>query len=108
MFNIQLLFIATLPPKIKLCNCLKKENCPMRGACFTENILYYNRISRISCDNETYKSKLYKGICKTTFKKRYTNHKKSFNVEKNKNDTKLSTEYWKLPNNKLHPGYPGA
>ena len=46
---------------------------------------------------------LYKGICETTFKKRYANHKKSFNVEKNKNDTKLSTEYWKLANNKLHP-----
>ena len=72
----------------------------MRGACLTENILYY---ARISCDDETYKPKLYKGICETTFKKRYANHKKSFNVEKNKNDTKLSTEYWKLANNKLHP-----
>ena len=47
--------------------------------------------------------KLYKGICKSTFKKRYANHKKSFNAENNKNDTKLSTEYWKLANNKLHP-----
>ena len=83
----------TPPPKTKLCNCL-------RGACLTENVLYY---ARISCDDETYKPKLYKGICETTFKKRYANHKKSFNVEKNKNDTKLSTEYWKLANNKLHP-----
>ena len=91
---------TTSPPKTKLCNCLKKENCPMRGACLTENILYY---ARISCDDETYKPKLYKGICETTFKKRYANHKKSFNVEKNKNDTKLSTEYWKLANKKLHP-----
>ena len=41
----------TLPPKTKLCNCLKKENCPMRGACLTENVLYY---ARISCDDETY------------------------------------------------------
>ena len=77
----------------------------MRGACLTENILYY---ARISCDDETYKPKLYKGICETTFKKRYANHKKSFNVEKNKNDTKLSTEYWKLANNKLTHGYPRA
>ena len=46
---------------------------------------------------------MYKGICETTFKKRYANHKKPFNVEKNKNDTKLSTEYWRLANNKLHP-----
>ena len=71
----------------------------MRGVYLTENILYY---ARISCDDETYKPKFYKGICESTFKKRYANHKKSFNVEKNKNDTKLPTEYWKLPNNKLH------
>ena len=71
----------------------------MRGACLTENVLYY---ARISCDDETYKPKLYKGICETTFKKRYANHKKSFNSEKNKNDTKLSTEYWKLANKELH------
>ena len=44
-----------LPPKTNLCNCLKKENCPMIGACLTENILYY---ARISCDDETYKPKL--------------------------------------------------
>ena len=51
---------------------LKKENCPMRGACLTENILYY---ARIICDVETYKPKLYKGICETAFKKCYANHK---------------------------------
>ena len=50
----------------------------MREACLTEDILYY---ARINCDDETYRPKLYKGICETTFKKRYANHKKSFNVE---------------------------
>ena len=30
---------------------------------FTENVLYN---TRISCDDETYKPKLYKGICETT------------------------------------------
>ena len=69
---------------------LRKKNCPMREACLTEDILYY---ARINCDDETYRPKLYKGICETTFKKRYANHKKSFNVEQNKNDTELSTEY---------------
>ena len=42
---------TTPPPKTKLCNCLKKEKCPLRGACLTENLLYY---ARISCDNQTY------------------------------------------------------
>ena len=35
----------TPPPKTKLCNSLKKENYPMRGASLTENILWYARIS---------------------------------------------------------------
>ena len=35
--------------------------------------------------------------------KNYANHKKSFHAEKSKNDTRLSTEYWKLANKKLHP-----
>ena len=61
----------------------------MRGACLTENILY---CARISCDDEKYKPKLYKGIRETTFKKPYANHKKSFNVEKNKKDIKFSTK----------------
>ena len=58
----------TPPPKTKLCNCLKKENWPMRGTCLTENVLCY---ARVRCDNETYKPKLYRGICEITFKKRY-------------------------------------
>ena len=48
----------TPPPKTKLCNCLNKEVCPMK--------IFY---TRIICDDETYKPKLYKGICETTFKK---------------------------------------
>ena len=72
----------------------------MRRACLTKNGSYY---ARTSCDNESYKPRLYKLICETSFKKRYANHKKSFNEEKNKNDIKLSTEYWKLANMELHP-----
>ena len=57
----------TPPPKTEICKCLKKGNCQMRGACLTENVLHY---ARISCDDETYEPKLYQGICKTTFKRR--------------------------------------
>ena len=51
----------------------------MRRACVTKHVLYY---ARISCGDETCKPKLYKGICQTTFKKCYANHKASFNTEK--------------------------
>ena len=67
----------------------------MRGACLTENILYY---ARISCDDKTYEPKLYKGICKTTFKKRYGNHKKSFSVKKTRMmlNYLLNTGNWQI------------
>ena len=42
------------------------------------------------------KQKRYKEICKTIFKKRYTNHKNSSSLFKSKNDKALSTEYWTL------------
>ena len=85
--------------KTKLCNCLRKENCLMKGTCLTENVLYY---SKISCHDEKCERKLNKGICEITFKKSYTNHKKSFSTKK-KNDTTLYTEYYKLAYNKPHP-----
>ena len=72
----------------------------MRGACLTGKVLYY---VKISCDDENYKPKSYQGICETTFKKRYVNHKKCFYAEKNKYDTKLSTKCWDLAKKKLHP-----
>ena len=61
----------------KHCNCKQKEICPMNGACLEESLVYY---ATISCNDKNYKPKLYKGSCETTFKKRYNNHKKSFNV----------------------------
>ena len=81
--------------KKKLCNYLEKENFPRRRTCLTKNILYY---ARISGDDETYKPKLYKEIWEITFEKRYAEK----SAEKNKNDSKLSTEYCKLANKKLH------
>ena len=71
---------------VKHCNWQQKENCSMNGVCLKESLVYY---ATISCNDK----KLYKGSCETTFKKRFSNHKKSFNVPLYKHDTKLSTEY---------------
>lgn len=60
------------------------------------NVLCYNHL-----DKENY-TKLYKRICKTTFKKGYKNHKKSFNAPTYKSDTKLSTEYLTLKTKQLN------
>ena len=62
----------------------------MTGACLTEKVLYY---AKISCNDEKYKPKLDKVICQATFKKRYANHKNSFNEEKKQERYKSPTEY---------------
>ena len=83
--------IQNTPSKnTKHCNCQQKENYPMSGACLKESLVYH---TTISCNDKNYRPKLYKGSCKTSFKKHYSNHKKSFNVPLYKHGTKLSTEY---------------
>ena len=72
----------------------------MNVACLKESLAYY---ATISCKDKNYKPKIYKGICKTSFKKRYSNHKISINVPLYKHDTKLSTEYWNLKKKQLNP-----
>ena len=86
----------------KLCNCLIREDCPMNGLCLTSSILYQ---ATITCSDSKFKQKRYKGICETTFKKRYANHKKSFNLIKSKNDTTLSIEYWNLKQKQQAPSF---
>ena len=72
----------------------------MNGACLS--LVYY---ATINCNDKNYKPKPYKGSCETSFKKRYSNRKKSFNVPLyiDKHDTKLSTEYWSLKMKQLNP-----
>ena len=55
------------------------------------------------CSNSKYEQKSYKGICETTFKKRYANHKKSFNLIKSNIDAILSIEYWTLKQKQKAP-----
>ena len=84
----------------KYCNCIRKETCPMQGKCLTEKVIYQATMKTPE-PNSTVKK--YIGLCETTFKKRYANHKKSFNHERYKNSTTLSTEFWRLKNANLHP-----
>ena len=72
----------------------------MNGACLKESLVYY---ATISCNDKNYKPRLYKGSCEISFKKRYSKHKKSFNIPLYKHDTKLSTEYWNLKMKQLNP-----
>ena len=82
------------------CNCNNPQQCPMQGNCLAEGIVY---IAKISCDIPHYKEKEYKGICNTTFKIRFANHKKEFNNVRYRNSTKLSQEVWKLKEQDVLP-----
>ena len=72
-----------------LCNCRNPELCPVENKCKLDNVVY-----KASVENKNKKKAVYIGSTTTTFKKRYANHKKSFNHEKYKNETTLSTYLW--------------
>ena len=61
--------------------------CPLNGNCQAENIVYE---ATITCNERTYGENIYIGIAETTFKKRYSNHKRSFNLQAYENDAELS------------------
>ena len=70
----------------------KETLCPLNRNCQAENIVYE---ASITCNEQTYGENIYIAIAETTFKKRYSNHKRSFNLATYKNDTELSKEFWK-------------
>ena len=72
---------------------MRKELCSLNGNCQAENIVCE---ATITCNERTYDEKIYIGIAETTFKKRYGNHKRSFNLPAYKNDTELLKEFWKI------------
>ena len=77
----------------RTCNCVNKETCPLNQNCLAKSIIYE---ATISSDIPNYTEKKYIGLCESTFKKRFANHKSSFNHERYKNSTSLSVELWKV------------
>ena len=65
--------------------------------CLCNNILYQANIAPLVENSET---KIYYGICETTFKLKYANHKKSFSHRNCRSDTELSNKFWRIKDNK--------
>ena len=91
--NHKVLQVSDQPKKPKTCNCMKKEECPLNQECLEKSIIYK---AIITSDTTDYKERVYIGLCETSFKKRYANHRKSFNFEKYRNESELSKEVWKI------------
>ena len=75
---------------------LHKELCLLNGNCQAENIVCE---ATITSNEQNYSENIYIGTAETTFKKRYSNHKGSFNLAAYKNDIELSKEFWKIEEN---------
>ena len=74
------------------CNCRQKNDCPMQNKCLTQNIVYEATVT----NNVDTVEKIYFGLCETSFKKRYSNHTKSFRLKKYSKETELSKYVWEL------------
>ena len=82
--------LNTTEAPAKLCNCRKKDACPLKGNCLVSCVVYK---AEVNSDEE---KRVYYGSCSSTFKERYSNHKMSFSSEKHKEATKLSKYIWEL------------
>ena len=78
-----------------LCNCRKKEDCPLENQCLTKGIVYQATVTTEQG------SECYVGLTDTDFKSRFANHKQSFRNETYSNQTELSKHVWQLKNAKV-------
>ena len=77
----------------RTCNCPRDTECPFDNRCLEKDVQYQ---ATVTSNLPDYGTKVYKGICSTTWKDRFGNHKKSFNHEKYKTETALSREIWRI------------
>ena len=82
-------------PDKQFCNCRNPDECPVENRCCLENVIYQAEVT-----NKNNQKADYIGMTTTSFKKRFSNHKKSFRHEDYQHETTLSTYIW---NNELNP-----
>ena len=76
----------------KLCNCKKKEDCPLGGQCLKKELIYQ---ATVKCEGG--ETQNYVGLTANTFKERYSGHNFNFNHQDSKGTT-LSAHIWKIKN----------
>ena len=75
----------------KMCNCQKKIECPIEGACLQKSVVYKAQVNAPGTSEKTYF-----GSTERTFKKRFYEHTSDIKNQKYRNNTSLSTYVWEL------------
>ena len=78
-----------------------KGNCPVEGQCQKTNVVYQATVTELppvpnEVQNAPPKTHTYVGLTASSFKDRYSNHKKSIKHRKYSKETKLSLKIWEL------------
>ena len=81
----------TEPNEDRTCDCRVKNDCPLNGQCLIEKVVYGAKVTQ-----ENGKSETYTGMTSTSFKTRYSNHKKSFSCQKYSTETTLGEHVFNL------------
>ena len=79
--------------KERNCNCRKKDECPLRGQCCKQTVIYKAKLK--TADG----TKNYIGCTENEFKTRYNGHQDSFRNENKKSSTTLSALVWEEDKN---------
>ena len=72
------------------CNCRKSSNCPLNGECLSSSLVYKATVTHEK------EKKCYVGLVEGDFKRRYNNHKTSFERPEYEKSTTLSSYVWSL------------
>ena len=74
-----------------MCNCRKKDSCPLKGKCLSKCVVYKATVKENDNTTETYI-----GLTENEFKTRYNQHTSSFRLSHKRSSTTLSEHVWKL------------
>ena len=89
--NAKVLAPAVDAAATRKCNCSARANCPLRGECLTECVVYRATVSAPS-----HPTRVYYGLTEGPFKTRYNAHVRSFRKEELRTETALSKHLWDL------------
>ena len=75
------------------CNCRNQDECPLDNKCQAESIVYKAVVTSL---DDGLKKEYIGMTAANSFKERYRNHKKSFNIIRYEKETELSEYIWEL------------